>query len=110
MSLVLTSEPLPLETDVDGVVRIAKTRVTLDTVVAAFRDGLAAEEIAEQYPSLPLGQVYAVISFFLSHQKEVEAYLHDRSQHANEVRQENERQFSPVGVRSRLLARRHGKG
>lgn len=38
--------------DADGVVRVAGTRVTLDTVVAAFEEGATAEEIAQQYPSL----------------------------------------------------------
>ena len=47
MSLVLTAEPLPLVADADGVVRVAKTRVTLDTIVAAFNDGLTAEEVSE---------------------------------------------------------------
>jgi uncharacterized protein (DUF433 family) len=107
MSMVLMAEPLPLVADTDGVVRVAKTRVTLDTVVAAFQDGLTAEEIAEQYPSLPLGQVYAVIGYYLDHQVDVDAYLAARERRANEVRQANERLFSPVGVRSRLLARQH---
>jgi uncharacterized protein (DUF433 family) len=110
MSLVLAAEPLPLVTDADGVVRVANTRVTLDTIVAAFQDGLTAEEIAAQYPSLGLGEVYAVIGYYLCHQAEVDAYLAAREQRAKDVRQENERRFNPVGVRSRLLARqtRHG--
>ena len=103
--MVLTSEPLPLVADVDGVVRVAKTRVTLDTVVAAFQDGLTAEEIAEQYPTLPLGQIYAVIGYYLDHQVEVDAYLAAREGRANAVRQANERLFTPMGVRARLLAR-----
>ncbi len=110
MALVLTAEPLPLVADPDGVVRVAKTRVTLDTIVAAFHDGLTAEEVGEQYPSLQLGEVYAVIGYYLRHQAEVNAYLEARAGDANEVRQENERRFSPVGVRSRLVARRQGQG
>jgi hypothetical protein len=51
MSMVLRSEPLPLVADIDGAVRVAKTQVTLDSVVAAFQDGLTAEEITEQYPA-----------------------------------------------------------
>ena len=73
--MVLTADPLPLVADAQGVVRIARTRVTLDTVVAAFQDGLTAEEIAEQYPSLPLSQVYAIIAYYLDHQVEVTSYL-----------------------------------
>jgi hypothetical protein len=41
-----TIERVPLHTDADGVVRVAGTRVTLDTVVGAFEAGATAEEIA----------------------------------------------------------------
>jgi hypothetical protein len=44
-----TIERVPIHTDADGVVRIAGTRVTLDTIVAAFDAGATAEEIAQQY-------------------------------------------------------------
>jgi hypothetical protein len=36
MSLVLESQPLPLQADTEGIIRVAGTRVTLDTVIAAF--------------------------------------------------------------------------
>lgn len=36
MSLTIVNEVLPLTVDVAGVVRVGGTRVTLDTVVAAF--------------------------------------------------------------------------
>jgi uncharacterized protein (DUF433 family) len=106
MALAVTAEPIPLATDADGVVRVGSTRVTLDTVVAAFLDGMTPEGIVQQYPSLPLGQVYSVLGYVLNHPAEVEAYLHDRQQRAEEVRRENEVRFNPVGVRDRLLARR----
>lgn len=38
MSLATHVEPVTLVTGVDGVVRVGNTRVTLDTVVSAFRD------------------------------------------------------------------------
>jgi uncharacterized protein (DUF433 family) len=110
VSLVLTAERPPLATDSAGVVRVAGTRVTLDTVVAAFHDGASAEEIAEQYPSLQLSDVYAVIGYYLRCKTEVHEYLAAREDHATDVRDENEARFSPVGVRSRLLARRSGTG
>lgn len=106
MSLLATSEPLPLATDADGVVRVGSTRVTLDTVVAAFREGMTPKGIVEQYPALRLADVYSVIGYVLSHPTEIEAYLLERQRHAQEVRQENEARFDPVGVRERLLARR----
>ena len=104
----MTTESLamPLDTGADGVVRIAGTRVTLDTVVLAFDEGASAEEIAQQYPSLSLPDIYAVIAFYLAHRDEVEAYLRERGEQAAQVRQRNEQRFDPTDVRSRLLARR----
>ena len=103
-------EPVPLSTDADGVIRIGGTRVTLDTVVAAFREGATAETIAEQYPSLWLDQVYTVIGYYLRHQDEVNEYLERRRQEAARVRQENEARFPQIGIRDRLLARRASQG
>lgn len=110
MSLAVTLEPTPLTTDADGVVRIGGTRVTLDTLVAAYRQGATAETIAEQYPSLPLDVVYTVIGYSLRHQTEVDAYLQRRRHEAIQVRQENELRFPPAGIRDRLLARRPSQG
>jgi len=53
-----TIERVPIHTDADGVVRVAGTRVTLDTIVAAFDAGATAEEIAQQYSSISLADVY----------------------------------------------------
>lgn len=106
MPLSVTADPLPLTADADGVLRVGPSRVTLDTVVAAFRDGMTPEGIFEQYPSLRLADVYSVIGYFLSHPDEVESYLQGRRRLAEAVRFENEARFEPGGVRDRLLARR----
>lgn len=106
MVLALTADPIPLTTDANGVVRISKTRVTLDTVVMAVLEGAIAEEIVEQYPSLQLSDVYSVMGYYLRHQAEVDSYLLERQQRAEEVRQEAERGFNSHGIRARLLARR----
>ncbi len=106
MSLLVADRPIPLAADADGVVHVGNTRVTLDTVVAAFRDGMTAEGIAEQYPSLRLADVYSVIGYYLDHADEVEVYLRRREIQAEEVRRQNEARFDPAGVRARLLARR----
>ncbi len=105
MTLVVATEALPLIADADGVVRVGGTRVTLDTLVAAFRQGATAEGIAEQYSSLALADVYTTLGYYLRHREEVDAYLHRRRQEAAQVRYENETRFNPVGVRDRLLAR-----
>ena len=99
-------QTLPLKADRDGVIRIRGTRVTLDTVVAAFRHGATAEEIAQQYPTASLADVYSVIGYYLQHEREVTAYLAERSAARDAVRGDNERRFDPQGVRDRLTARK----
>jgi uncharacterized protein (DUF433 family) len=95
-----------LSRDADGVIRVGGTRVTLDTVIAAYRDGATAEEIERQYPSLDLADVYAVIGDYLHRRTEVDTYLSERAAQAALVRRDNELRFEPSGVRERLLARR----
>ncbi len=86
--------------------RVADTRVTLDTVVAAFREGMTPEGIVEQYPSLRLAEVYSVIGYVLRNPQQIETYLAERCRLADAVRRENEARFNPAGVHDRLLARR----
>ena len=107
MSLVIEqTQPVPLATGPDGVIRVAGKRVTLDSVAAAFERGATAEEIAQQYPVLPLADVYSVLGYLLHHQSEVAAYLAERAERSAAVRRENERRFDATGIRARLLARR----
>lgn len=109
MATTLTIQPLPLPLTLgkDGVARVGGTRVTLDTLVRAFARGATAEEIAQQYPSLALSDVYATISYYLQNREEVEAYLEKRVKHAQAVKQENLKRFDQTGIRERLLARKN---
>ncbi|GAB4195384.1 MAG: hypothetical protein OHK0022_12070 [Roseiflexaceae bacterium] len=105
MTLAIKVDPVPLKSDRDGVFRIGNTRVTLDTVIGAFHNGATAEEIAQQYPSLYLADVYAVIAYYLRHRSDVQDYLNRRQQFAKTIRQYNEQRFHPDGIRDRLIAR-----
>ncbi len=108
--MVTKTEIIPLETDTDGVIRVSNTRVTLDTLITAFKDGATAEEIAQQYPTVPLADVYYVIGYYLHKRDEVEEYLEKRKQQADELQKQMEARFNPVGIRERLLARqKNGK-
>ena len=106
MTLTPATEVIPFRVDMDGVARVGGTRVTLDTVVAAFSEGATAEEIAQQYPSLKLADVYYVIGYYLRSPSKVEAYLVQRRTRALAIRERNESCFDPQGIRDRLLARR----
>lgn len=110
MTLTPATETVPLVTDVDGVICVGKTRVTLDTVILAFMDGATAEEISHQYPSLDLADVYSIIAYYLRQRAEVDTYLRQRRGQAEKVREQNESRFDPSGIRERLLARRASGG
>lgn len=105
MASAVATDPIPLTVDGDGVIRVGRTRVTLDTVIMAFLDGATAEEIAQQYPSLDLADVYSVIGYYLKRHAETEAYLQQGRALSERIRKENESSFNPSGVRERLLAR-----
>lgn len=109
MELMITVEPIPLQADTEGTFRVGGTRVTLETIVTAFKEGATAEEIAYQYPSVKLADIYAVISYYLRQQPEVDTYLEQVALEANELRKQMEARFDPTGVRDRLLARQREK-
>ena len=102
----LSAEPAPIRTDADGVARVGGTRVRLETVVTAFNNGCAAEEIVLKYPSLHLTDVYSVIAYYLWHRRDIDADLLQRQQAASDARRETEARFPAQGVRERLLSRR----
>ncbi len=105
MGLTLTTFDVPLRTDSQGVIRVGQTRVTLDTVIGAFKQGASPETIASQYPAVTLVEVYAVIAYYLQHPAEIDAYLREREADAEHIRRELEDQFNPVGLREKLAAR-----
>ena len=86
MSLVLESPPLPLVIDDFGVIRIAGTRIPLDTVIYAFKQGATPEQIVDDFDTLRLADVYAVIAHYLHNQAAVEAYLDEQRRWGEEVR------------------------
>ncbi len=106
MNLPAVSDPVPLTLAEDsGVIRVAGTRVTLDTVIGAFKSGATPEEIAQDYSSVPLADVYAVITYYLRHRSEVEEYLDRRAREHRELRCEIESRPGYQEFRERLLAR-----
>ncbi|HTI51960.1 MAG TPA: DUF433 domain-containing protein [Planctomycetaceae bacterium] len=97
--------PPPLVTDAAGVTRVGGTRIRLETVIGAFNNGSAPEEILLKYPALTLTDIYAVVTYYLWHQAEVDAYLRERRTTEELTRHEVEERLPPQGVRDRLLKR-----
>jgi uncharacterized protein (DUF433 family) len=107
MPTLIRSETPPLHEDSTGALRIGEARVLLELVIRAFQDGATPEAIVQRYPTVTLGDVYAVIAYYLRNHAEIEAYLAQREKRAAEVRQKIEAdQGNLADVRRRLLAGR----
>ncbi len=105
MTAEVLDNPAPLSVDAHGTLRVGGTRVTLDTVIAAFQQGATAEGIAQSYPSLDLADVYGVIYYYLRHKDVVDVYLAQRQREAQDIRQCVTARTDQAGIRERLLVR-----
>lgn len=99
-------EPVPLTMTLEGVLRVGKTRVTLDTVIYTYREGATPEEIVLRYDTLELADVHAVIAYYLRHETEVNAYLEASEKQAEAIRAEIESQQNMAEFWNRLRERR----
>ncbi len=108
--MTLDSCKIPQQEDASGVIRVDNTRVTLDSVVHAFREGASAEEIIERFPAITLGAAYAAIAFYLQNQTEIDAYLRRREMEAEQSRTKIETRPDAKAFRERLLARKAADG
>jgi len=60
---------------VEGAYRVGDTRVSVDSLVYLFREGMSAESMVKSYPALTLEQVHGALAFYLGNQREIDAYL-----------------------------------
>ena len=59
----------------EGAYRVGGTRVSLDSLIYLFREGMSAESMVESYPALTLEEVHGALAFYLANQKEIDEYL-----------------------------------
>jgi uncharacterized protein (DUF433 family) len=59
----------------DGGYWIRGTRISLDSIVYAFKRGAAPESIQRAFPLLTLEEIYGAITFYLAHAQEIDTYL-----------------------------------
>jgi uncharacterized protein (DUF433 family) len=104
-ALAIEPEPVPLVKDQAGRFMVPGTRISLDVLVADFKRGKSPESIHEAYETVPLADVYAILSFYLRHRTDVESYLRDQEQEGAKLQQRIESFYPPDGLRARLLAR-----
>jgi uncharacterized protein (DUF433 family) len=109
MATLIQTESPPIRQDADGSLRVGGSRVLVELVVEAFRDGATPEAIAQSYPTATLADIYGVIAYYLRHRREIEEYLSAREKQAAEVRSRIEARQGDLGdLRRRLLAAKGG--
>lgn len=91
-----------------GAYRIAGTRISLDSVVWAYRRGDSPEQIQESFPLLTLEQIYGALAFYLAHQAEIDAYL-EAGEAEYEAARQRERQADPEFYKKLAAAREKPK-
>src|SRR5437764_507795 len=68
--------------NIEGVYRVGDTRVSLDSLVYLFREGMSVESMVESYPALTLEGVHGALAYYLANQDEINAYLAEGEQMA----------------------------
>ena len=64
----------------EGVYYVSGTRISLDSIVYAFRERCPPETIREDFEGLTLADVYGAIAFYLDHEADIDAYLLQRKE------------------------------
>lgn len=109
MTTLEKTQTLPLRLTEDGTIRIADSRVSLDSVVHHYKLGASAEQIAQSF-ALDLADVYAAIAYYLNHEAAVEEYLCEQEAQGDEVQKkiESDPQYQQkiAELRARMLARK----
>ena len=107
-SATLVAELPPLTVLPDGSIRVTGTRVLLELVVAAYNDGMSAEEIAAEYTTLNVAEVYGVVGYYLHHREELAAYCEEVRNESEEIQAMIETNPRNTVLRDRLWPRKVG--
>lgn len=85
MPVLESTQEVPLLGSEDGTIRIAGTRISLDSVLHHYQHGATAEEIALRFPALRLADIHSCLAYYLNHQDQIGEYLSRRRQQADDL-------------------------
>src|ERR1035438_4306875 len=90
---------------IEGQYLVGGTRVSLDSLVDLFREGMSVESMVDSYPALTLEQVHGALALYLGNQKEIDAYLAEGQRIAESQHQQSRR--THAGLIAKLQRPRH---
>lgn len=103
MEITFTATTPPLSVDNDGTIRVSHTRVTLRTLITAYKQGATPEQIAKEFTTLKLANVYLILGYYLEHEAEIDMYLNAQDQRAADLRRQSDEAFHKTALYKRLM-------
>ena len=88
---------------------VAGTRVSLDSIVQAFQEGMSAETIHGEFDTLTLAQVYGAIAYYLENQFFIDDYRARQERRFASLREMAEPIPSDLRQRIEAAIRANGK-
>ena len=82
------TEGAPLGQDERGSIRVTGSRVTLDTIVHCYQMEDTVEKIHDNFPTVSVAQIKAIIDWYQNHQAEADEYLQEGEAEAERLLQE----------------------
>lgn len=92
--------------EVNGALRIAGTRITIDTVIAEIRNGRDPEWISEGYPSLSPAVIVEVMQYYIRNREAVDQYLREGKEELETLMREHPEIFATERLWERLMERK----
>jgi uncharacterized protein (DUF433 family) len=88
-------DPVPLRMDETGTIRVGLSRVTLDVLLADYKQGLHPDQIARELDTLTQADVYGSLAYYQRHRGELDEYLRLRREVADQRQQTIELSQAP---------------
>ena len=115
MTILETTQTVPLTLWEDGSIRVKGTRLLIDMIIGAHQRGEIPEEIFDSFPSdaYTVADIYSIIAYYLSNKAKFDKYLAKREKEAEKIWKKIEAlpnyKENHLKLKEKLLARREEK-
>jgi uncharacterized protein (DUF433 family) len=87
MTALAATQGVPLMATEDGTIRVAGTRISLESILHHYEAGATAEEIALRFPALRLADIHGCLAYYLNHKQTIREYLNEQIAKAENLQQ-----------------------
>jgi len=87
MPVIEATQAVPLSVTEDGTIRIANTRISLESVLHHYEQGATAEEVVLRFSALRLADVHSCLAYYLNHKEKVHEYMTRQQQRAEALQE-----------------------